>query len=242
MTRWIYLGLLCFGITTAWVTERWAVSILQAGLVILAAAWWWRAPEVRWTAALLPLAGMALWGFAQMAGGWTVYRWASEEMGYQWVTRWAAFFLGVQLAGEKEWFARWAFVFGFGVSVAAVLMHFFAPGLESGAMGPFVYHNQYAAFMELVIPVGLWLGFRGDRGWMMWSGMSAWMVASVVLANSRAGTALVLVEVLVVAGLCGGKRRRLAWVAAAVLLFTGVVGWEKLWDKLGGQEPYQARQ
>jgi len=242
MMRWVYFLLLCSGIATAWVTGRWAVSVVQSGIVVLAAAWWWNARKARWTMAMVPLAAMAGWGFAQVAMGTSVQSWASEEMGYQWVTRWAAFFLGVQMGRGNEWFGRAAFVFGFGVSVVAVLMHFFVPGLEAGVMGPFVYHNQYAAFMELVIPVGLWLGFSGSRGWMVWTGLSAWMVASVVLSNSRAGSALVFAEVILVAWLSHVKKRRLAWVLGAVLLFTGVVGWDKLLEKLEGREPYQTRQ
>jgi len=179
---------------------------------------------------------ITVWGGVQLALGTTVYAWATEIRVAEWVLRAGALYAGWKWAGER--FVQVAYLVGFAVSVAAVMAHFLVPGLPEGTMWPFAYHNQFAAFEHLLIPVGLWMAFaRGRVGWGL---MSAWMIASVVLANSRAGAVIALAEVPLVALLCGRLRRGLA-VAAAAMLFTGVVGWERLVEKFGYENPYGAR-
>jgi len=189
--------------------------------------------------AMWAVAGMAGWGVAQLAAGTSVYAWATEQRIAEWVLRGAALYAGWRWLGGW-WFPRAAFLAGFGVSVVAVLMRFLVAGTPEGTMWPFVYHNQYAAFQQIVIAVGLWLAFTdGKRRWM-WGLLSAWMIASVILANSRAGAALALLEIPVVGLMCGRFKRMLI-VLAGVAVFTGVVGWERLWVKMGQADPYAAR-
>jgi O-antigen ligase len=189
--------------------------------------------------ALAAVAGMAAWGLVQLAAGTTVYAWATEQRVAEWVLRGAALYAGWRWFRE-EGVLKAVFLAGFGVSVAAVLMRFLVAGTPEGMMWPFAYHNQYAAFQQIVIAIGLWLAFtEGKRGWL-WGLLSAWMIASVILANSRAGAALAVLQIPV-AGMLGGRFKRMMIVLAAVAVFTGVVGWERLWEKLGQADPYAAR-
>jgi O-antigen ligase len=107
-------------------------------------------------------------------------------------------------------------------------------------MGPFLYHNQYAAFIELLVPLGLWLAMdTRRRAWLL---MTAWMVASVVVSNSRAGFALVIAELAAVELLTRGKgARQVAGLAVAAVALLFVVGWEPLVNKYARSRPYQDR-
>ena len=74
----LLIVILVYAVATIWIRERWALSILEGGVFLSAAAAAVRvvlrksAPH----AGLLQLAfaGMALWGVVQLAAGWTVVK------------------------------------------------------------------------------------------------------------------------------------------------------------------------
>lgn len=251
--------LLGWGILTLWIEARWAVATVQVGLyllaaVSLAAALWERRPIRRhWLMA--PLAGAMMIGLFQLALGTTIYRWATEVAVLDWFTRFVAFGLGYQLFGaaqRRERVLRWALWFGFAITVAACLQRFTSPERifwllptdVAGVMGPFVYHNQYAAYVETVLGLAL-VGCLRDRRWI-YPVMAAVMVASVVVANSRAGTLVVGIEVLVVAVLWRLRERRsmlsaVAATAALFVLFVAAMGWQPLVAKFQRPDPLGER-
>jgi len=251
--------LLGWGVITLWIEARWAVTSVQVGFFLLASVWLaaallWRRPIRRhWL--LLPLAGAVAVGLLQLALGTTIYRWATEVAVLDWFTRLIAFGLGLQLfraARLRERTLSWALWFGFAIAVVAILQRFTAPERifwlfptdVLGAMGPFVYHNQYAAYIETVLGLAL-LGCLRERRWI-YPVMAAAMVASVVVANSRAGTLVVGLELLTVAGLWRLRVRRgftplVAAAAALIIVFVAAMGWQPLVAKFQRPDPFGER-
>jgi len=255
--------LLAFGILTLWIPAQWPVSIVQTGIYALTGLWLLGAAAagfpLRLHVLLIPVAGAAVWGCVQLAAGTTIYRWATEVAVLDWFTRLAVLFLAYQLFSEerlRERFLGWALWFGFAISVLAVLQRFTAPDrvfwlfdVPPGGvtMGPFVYHNQYAAFIELLLPLAL-AGALHERDWRR-AVAAGVMIASVVAAVSRAGTALVLLETIVVFALVSRRRRldrrSVALAAATTVLiavvFAASVGWGPLREKFDREDQLSER-
>ncbi len=266
----IWLGtalalLLAGGILTLWVERQWAVSAVQVGIYLLAAAWLAGVAlggfELRVHSLLAPFAGAAALGCVQLVLGTTIYRWATGVAVLDWFTRLSVVFGVLQVAGPvpavaershrsdrarpPERLLKAAVWFGCAIAILAVLQSLttpdrvfwlfeIAPRAQGNTMGPFVYQNQFAAFIEILLPAALYLGLGGGRlrwGYLMAAGV---FVASVFAAASRAGAALVIAEIVVVFLL---MRRRLHWrtfvaaggaALALAALFVAAVGWGPL--------------
>ncbi len=261
--RWGLTGLLCFALLTSWVPQRWAVSLSQAGAFFLVAAWVagrrvYHLPA-HLTALLAPPAGAVLLGLVQLAAGKTVYRWETEAAVLNWTVNLAVLFLALQVFADpaaRPKFLRFLLWFGFALSLLATLQRYtaggkifwlFESGYEEGQMGPFVYENQYAGFLEVIIPIALLAALETMRPRFLL--VTAVMTASVVAAGSMAGAALVAAEILLVfllawrARLVGTRRLAAVLPAAAllILLFGSVVGWDPLLNKARRTDPYRAR-
>ena len=256
--------LLFYGVLTIWVKERWAVGLLQAGAFLLGMAWTagWAFGKIpfRGSCLLLPFAGAVAWGLLQLLLGATVYRFDTWEAVLFWGTIFVLVFLSLQTLREdavRRAFLRALFYFGFAISVLATTQYFtsggkvfwlFPSGYED-AMGPFVYRNNYAAFIELLLPLAILEALRDRRRAIPHSIMAGVMYASVVASASRAGALLATIEVLVVLALALWKRlvsrRRLGVAMLAILasaaIFTGVVGWRVLLDRFKQPDPFVHR-
>jgi len=161
-------AVLCFGILTLWVPARWALSAFQVALFALAAV---RIMQRRWLA--LPFAGWMIggaiaWGALQAAAGWSVDRVTTLDATLNWVTNLVAFMLAADLYGNRERrerFLRSALIFTSILAVVSIFTFLTSPAgkvfwifdsaSESRTLGPFVYHNQYAAFVEAILPVAI---------------------------------------------------------------------------------------
>ncbi len=143
----------------------------------------------------------------------------------------------------RQWFLRAATLFGMAVAAIATIGKYACPGkigclFESGfsadVLGPFVNRNQYCAWIELLLPASLYLAAVNPRLRALFATAAAVMTGSVVASASRAGTVLIMAEIVVVtlalAARHGDMRRRLAVGAAqfAVLaaIAVSVVGWQ----------------
>ena len=106
------------------------------------------------------------------------------------------------------------------------------PSRYPAVFGPFAYWNNFAAFVELVLPVTLWLGLGGRKLAMPYVLLSALEIGAVISSGSRAGTALVIVEFLAVVVIaCVRERsRKLAYAAAAAILLSAVFVWAAGFD------------
>jgi O-antigen ligase len=263
--------LLAYAIVTIWIDGRWAWSLFQCAVFLLVAGWaagQLRQPSpVAGSLWLAPLCAAAAWGLVQLATQRTVYRWATWNATLNWATWLAIFFLALQIfqpASARRWFLRFALYFGFGLSVVATVQMFtsggkifwlFASGYSDFVMGPFVYRNQYAAFLETILPIALWDALRDRHRVLADCAMAAAMLASVEAAGARAGTILMCAEVaavLVAAWRRGTTPARLvargfAVFATVAVLFTAIAGWQVLRlrfmndrDPFGGRREFLA--
>jgi len=255
-------GLLFVSVLTVWIVDRWSVSLFEAGVFALAGLWSVRMMicpyAIRVSPALVPLAGVLSIGLLQLLIGQTVSRWETWNALLKWSVYGMAFCLGLQIgpsSAVRAPFRRAIFYFGFGLSVISILQFFTSPGkifwlFESGyhndVLGPFVNHDHYAAFIELLLPIALFEALAEPRRTLLGAAAAASMLASVFAGASRAGSVLVIAEtaaVLLLAsrrGLPGARKAFLSLVTFA-LLFTAIAGVTHLWQRFQEPDPYRER-
>ena len=258
-------GLLFLSILLAWAPERWAVSLLETGSFALAAAWAVRLAirpqRLERSLAILPLAGTVLWGILQLCMGSSVYPRETWNALLMWTTNLAVFAVALQIfsnAGSRDRFLRATLLFGFALSVVSTLAMFTSrtnvfwifPALSDRVpAGPFLSPNQYAAFIELVLPLALVRAAGDARRTVLFALMAGAMYASVIASASRAGFVLASLAIVAALALALGGRgatlrsiaRVVAVLAAFIVLFTALVGWETLWNRLNRADPFAGR-
>jgi O-antigen ligase len=252
-------------VLTIWVEARWSWGLFQFAVFAWAAAWAMRQlrhpTPVQSRLWLVPLSAVPLWGILQLLTHHTVYRWATWNAALSWTTYLVLFFLALQLFHQpaaRNWFLHFALYFGFALSIIATLQMFtsggkiywfFPSGYQETVMGPFVYRNQYAAFMEMIFPIALWEALRDRRRPLLNFLTAASIFASVVASGSRAGSMLMISEALAVLfltwsrGLLSGGTvaRGFAKFVAIGLVLTAIVGWQFLWERYKQPDPYGLR-
>ncbi len=257
--------LLCYAVLSLWVRDRWALSAFQCGVFALGLTWVART-AVRPLRLCFPfpvwcLAGATLWVALQLAAGWTVYRFETESELLYWLTALVLVTVGANLFSEesiRDRFVRAAVWFGFGLTVISVLQWFTSPGkvfwifptpYRDKVMGPFVYHNNYAAFIELLLAPAVWLAVADRSRTLAYAAAAAVMYAGVIASTSRAGAALATAEILAilvvgrVRGVLSGRRfwGTAATLAGLAVLSVAIVGWEALWRRYQQADPYVHR-
>ncbi len=112
----------------------------------------------------------------------------------------------------------------------------------------FAYWNNFAQFIELFLPITLWLALKGSKPATAFLLLSGLEIGAVVAAGSRAGSALVIVELLAVLLLTYLRNRNRAFLYAAAsalavsVLFVIAAGSETLTYKLQQKDQLAARQ
>jgi len=114
------------------------------------------------------LAMISVWGFAQLAVGATVYRYATWDASLRTAALGATAFAASRALAHPR--LRYEFLrgfawFGWGVSLISVIAYFTSqgrvlwvfPSPYPDAWGPFLSRNDFAGFLELSFPVALWL-------------------------------------------------------------------------------------
>jgi O-antigen ligase len=255
------LVLLFISILLMWTPGRWAASAFQTGVFVLAIVWAIRAKSLATSFPLYPLAGAVLWGLMQLALGRTIYRWDTVNAVLTWTTQLACFFLVLQVLDTeriRNRFLQAVFYFGFGLGVISTVQLFtsdgavfwiFPSGYKELVLGPFVYHNQFAAFVELVFPLAVVAAMRQRARSLIYAGMAAALYASVIASASRAGSALVTLELIAILAIALARKqisKRTAGLvticfAGFVVFFTAVVGWETLVNRLLVPDLFESR-
>jgi O-antigen polymerase len=125
----------------------------------------------------------------------------------------------------------------------------FETGYRDRVLGPFESPNQYAAFVELLLPLAMAEALRDKPKRLLFLGGTAIMFASVVASASRAGVLLVTIELVLF--VCLAHRRRMlpgrsmlratAMLATLVVAFTAVVGWGSIRQRFRLADPYNIR-
>jgi O-antigen ligase len=254
-------ALLFFGVLTLWVGQRWALSLLQAGTflagMVWIAAWGLGRAGLRGSLLLLPFASAAAWGLLQLALGTTVYRFDTWNAVLFWTTALVLVFVSLQALARQE--ARQSFLrllvyFGFGLSVLATTQYFTSAGkifwiFPSGypdALGPFVYRNNYASFVELLLPLALLEAIRDRHRVVLYAAMAGVMYSSVIASASRAGSILATAEIVAVLALALARGlvtsrqlgRALLSIAGLAVLFTAIVGPRTLLERFKLPDPF----
>src|ERR1017187_5811652 len=119
----------------------------------------------------------------------------------------------------------------------------FASGYSEGVMGPFVNRGQYSAWIELLLPVALYLAFSDQRRRVLWGSAAAVLFGSLVAGASRAGFVLAGGELLAVVAVAGVRkfvsRKMLVAASVQIAVLAGiaatVAGWQGLQSRLETQ-------
>jgi hypothetical protein len=256
----VMTAVLALGILTCWAPEYWPVALVQVGaFAVLGWVLLTRQPiGAGWAA--VALAGTVAWGLGQFASGGTVYRFETGKAVLYWAAN-ASIFLAARSACTaaltRSRFLCGLLWFGSLVSLLLVVQYFtsqgkvfwvFATG-ETQVLGPFLYKNQCAAFIELMFPLVVYQSLVDDRDSLLYISMAATMFAAAITTVSRAGAVLVIGELLLIVliawrrGLIPGPslRRRLAWTAGFSVVLVAVVGWQVTLEKFREPEPYRVR-
>jgi O-antigen ligase len=125
-----------------------------------------------------------------------------------------------------------------------VLQYYTAPDLvfwmipSQDYIGPFIYKNHFAAFVELLFPVAIVRILVDRERALLWGIVAATLFAAVVVSASRGGVALLTAELVAVLAI--GARRR--WIPGRrVLLLSlqlpvlfavlvGIFGFQSIWE------------
>ena len=235
---------LSFGILTVWVPERWAVSLYQTGAFALAIVCIYRlltrASRFPPSMVAAAVAALPLWGLLQLALHQTVYRWDTWNAVLNWTTNLALVLVAAHTltsARLRDRFLHGLLYFGCAVALIATLqVHtsggkifwIFPSGYTDLVLGPFVYRNQYAAFVELLLPLAVVGAIADSTRRFAFAAMAGILYASEIAAASRAGFALVTLEIVVIALLAARRRAAIGWVIVLVAVFTFATGWDVL--------------
>jgi len=257
---------LAFATSTAFVRQAWAVGAFQIAIFILlglAATTldWRQRPQLP---GLLPLL-LPAWGLLQLFAGLTSSPSDTRSAVLNLSALAAVYILAFRVAESDS--ARRVFLelfLWFATASAALCLTqlFTSQGkvlwiFDSGypdVFGTFAYYNNYAQFVELALPLALWGALTDHRHPWVYALAGGTLYASVIGSTSRAGTLLCTVEVvamLVITRLshgnqASGKRRppspaMLAIVPILAILFTFVVGGERVWQRFFVNDPYIVR-
>jgi O-antigen ligase len=231
----------CLATLTLWIPAYWPVGVFEVSVFMLAGMTMILAdaPARGIRLPLFALIFIVLWGCLQLVAGWTMNPFVTERATMQWMTWAALYYVGVSTFQDEPLARRlrasimW---FGFAVAVEAILQTYLTPGKVYGlfptgyhefVMGPIVYHTHFAVFIETILPIALFRAVDEAKGSYSLLGVSAVLLAALVLSASRGGLIIALVEALSVLALSylrQSKARRRTVILGAVLIgFTGVL-------------------
>ena len=240
--------LIAFAVLAFGGAEAWGEAILEIGAAVLLVLWGAIAVrrgqlEIHWNWLYLPVLGLAGFAVLQAMLGLSVYPYATKME----LLRWGAYIILCFLAVESfrteqqlKSLAWFLVSLGFVISLFGIVQYFtfngklywFVEGHQNGgAFGPFVYHNHFAGFVELVAPFGLALIFseRLPKDQLPALGLFTIVpIVALVLSASRGGIACFLLEVALLALLLPARteRGKRFLKAACLVVVTGVLlGW-----------------
>ncbi|HEY3836262.1 MAG TPA: O-antigen ligase family protein [Bryobacteraceae bacterium] len=249
----------------AWSPRYWPVALLHVGIFALGIAWVvWNLLSGcagRWSPLFIPMFVAGLWGSLQILAGATVYPFLTSRALLYWSANAVILFVAAQFLDDHR--TRTSFLTGLvyftgAIAILGILQYYTSPYAvywtfplthHVKAVGPFVYRNQFAALVELILPLALYRVMDEQQHRWVFATLSAVMVAVVVATASRAGTLLVGIEMtlMFLLGWLRGlvSRRTLALVFGQVFVlavaFTLVVGFQDVWSRFHQSNPYALR-
>jgi O-antigen ligase len=253
-------ALLFAGILTCWAPGYWPVALVQAGAFLLLAQVLVEGRPVHTEFVALPVIGLVVWGAWQLTAGTSAYKFETGKALLYWAANAAAFLVAREACGStytRNRFLRGILWFGAALGLLTVVQYFTSEGRvfwifptqEARVLGPFLYKNQCAAFIELVFPLAVYQSLVDRRHSLVYVAMAATMFAVVIAAVSRAGVALVTAELTVILLLAWRRglmpavrlRKTVMSLAALSVVLAAVVGWQVTLEKFREPEPYRVR-
>jgi O-antigen ligase len=245
---WIFAAILWAGILAMRIEPRWALTAFETALFTLAAV---AIIRQRFVLRIHPigalLAAVALWGLVQVAAGISVDAERTLQSSLDWAADCAAFCIALQFTADRnvrQKFLTAQLIFSLLVAIGAVIAFF-----TVGSLGPFVYRNQFAAFLEPALGLAIAAAIGDRKRSLIWVLVAAALFASVVAAGSRAGSAICLALLIAlpmfayVRGVISGRSlaRVMVLGAASACALVAVVGWQTIWQRLQEPHPYSLR-
>jgi O-Antigen ligase len=249
VTGFLLASGLVFGIATMWMIDAWPFVAVETAILLAALPWFVviaRQPDrLPWRVSL-PYAVVSI-GVAQLAFGQTASVWQTRQATYRWIGYASAAVVAFELCRDER--IRRPVLRAFALAAAllallAVAQYYAAPnrvlwifGSPDGpTFGPFESHAKLANLAELAMAVALWLAAKERRRAGLYGGAAAVLAASVIASGTRAGAAVILLELVILAVLANRSRGRgIRWIllfAAAVAAAVGVLGWRGLAERL----------
>ena len=237
------LTLLCYAVVLIWMEERWTWAVFQIGIFAAAGARIVRRDRWSLPAPVAILACAAVWPLIQLTAGTTVSPGQTCYAALDWLTFLLVFALAVEIRPAR--FLAGVSIFGMLMAATALLQQcspggrifwIFPSGYSDHVLGPFVNRNQYAAWIELLIPIAVYLAFTDRRLRWLHATSATVMICSIIASGSRAGAALATIEVLSALVVLQKKRPvtyRAATIAACqflavAALAVGLARWQNL--------------
>jgi O-antigen ligase len=258
--------IVAFSILTMWIPDSWQLSTAEIGVfavtaVLLTAcvAGW---GKVTLSPLLVPLAAIVLWGLLQLGMGESVYAWRTKVAVLYWAANASVFFCALQAfadSGIRRRLVEALVFFGFAIAVVSAVQQldaahrvfwlFEPPPNLIPQFGPFPYQNQYAAFVELLLPVAIFRAMTEQRRGLFHGLVVAVLYASVIAAGSRMGFFLATAELAGVPAIALWRGRvsfnRLRGPALAfagmVAMLAAAAGPGVLVKKFETKDPYAGR-
>jgi O-antigen ligase len=247
--------LLFFSVLSFGAVEEWSISILEFGLGLLFLAWTAHqtiAGQLKVTSNPLyaPAVFFGVVVTVQLGFGLTAYHFATWTSAIEYLGYAILLFTATESLSNSSSTKSliWALtLFGFALALFAVIQDLTSNGKiywlrtlhDGGEMfGPYVNHDHYAGLMEMLAPMAIVLSLSslisgGQRVVVALAGVV--MAGSIVLSQSRAGTAAFLGEMVLLLALSLGRRKdlrnaaTLGGVCVLVVAFVAWMGTPSLW-------------
>jgi O-antigen ligase len=256
----LFVVLIAYSVTVIDISNvsNFAINVVLAFLAIAWCVLSIREPIV-WRLPALLIFAMAAWGVWQ-----TLYS-DQKIVYYGWITtlRWflagVIVFLSNQFFGDQTLGRRFRIGFIYFASAVCLLdvlqkaTHtnkllwiFESPG-NGGLHGVFHYYNFFGEFIELAVPMTLWMGLGQRNPRISYLLLAALQIATVIASTSRAGSILVVLEFFVVLGLAWWRNRSglplpiLGIALAITLVFSWVTGFDAVMTRLRQPDQFSAR-
>ncbi len=261
---YLLLFTIVYAVLAAGLPRLWAVTLPQ--VCLFAAVAWVAYRKVREGAAarfpwfLAAPAALLATGTAQLLARSTVYALPTARAALDWAAYLACGWLAVQVTQApfiRERLLVWWACFSGAVCACAILtaftspFHLFwlVPVRFEQVFGPYVYRNHLAAFVELSLPIVVYLAIRETERRALFLLIAAVQVSAVVVAASRTGLILVGVELILLLTLAAYKH----WLtpkaslifalslASCIMAGVATTGFSTIEQRFAEQHPYQVR-
>ena len=261
---------LAFATSLAFVHDAWAVQAVHIAVFGIAALLGGQLlikpqlvhlPARAWAGCMLAIV-ISVWPLLQLLTNSTVSRISTLSIGLHWATLAGIFLLAMWVGTEPiNRLALLEFLATFTTAIAVLCLAqlftsegnvlWFIPSGSRFVYGTFLYYNHYAEFIEVGLPVVVWLAFAHPQRMLAYVLSAAVIYASVIACASRSGTIMCTAEIgfLMLWGFVK-ERHRIDWkksaglfavLPIATLVFTLLAGWQHVWNRFHLPDPYGER-